>query len=187
MTAAVQWAGKRVNHLTVIGRGPKNKGSSGRAALWVCICDCGNKRLASAHELRAGTAKTCGDRRCPYRRQMRSRAPVEAGAPIPLTMYEVQELVATPCMLCGMSDPQFGLMVLKVPGRGMTRDNAVMMCRKCRGLYSYSRGLATTPSLARILKHLKEIVNYLYLQGIEITPTLETLPPDITPVPESQL
>jgi hypothetical protein len=173
MSRSADWAGKRVNNLTVIGRGPKNKGSNGRPALWVCMCDCGKKRLASSTELRRGLAKTCGDRRCPYRRQVRSRAPIAKGEPIPLSMFEMDALMSSPCALCGTIDREFGLMVLKNPKRKFGRDNVLMMCRKCRGLYAYARGLSHRPSFEKLVAHLRAIVKYMYLNGIELTPVLD--------------
>lgn len=47
--------GYRFGRLSVIGQTTKN----GRA-VWVCRCDCGNEKLASAYDLLAGSVKSCG-------------------------------------------------------------------------------------------------------------------------------
>lgn len=48
--------GKRYGRLTVVKR-VENKGSQ---AAWLCICDCGNEKVAKSRDLRNGLVKSCG-------------------------------------------------------------------------------------------------------------------------------
>lgn len=49
--------GKKYGRLTVLSRAdtPGKKG-----AYWICACDCGKQKIASAHDLKNGHVKSCG-------------------------------------------------------------------------------------------------------------------------------
>jgi hypothetical protein len=50
-------SGQRFGRLTVVAR----QGSTqGRAALWLCTCDCGKTKVTSGKALRQGSATSCG-------------------------------------------------------------------------------------------------------------------------------
>ncbi len=49
--------GKKYGHLTVLHSSPKNKSST--AAMWLCMCDCGSKRIAEGRKLRLGRTTAC--------------------------------------------------------------------------------------------------------------------------------
>ena len=50
-------AGKRFGQLLVVER----QGSMpGGQTAWLCLCDCGNKHVAAAHNLKSGNVKSCG-------------------------------------------------------------------------------------------------------------------------------
>ena len=51
--------GKRFGSLTVLA---KSENKRGRAILWICRCDCGNRCEKPTSELNAGTAVSCGCR-----------------------------------------------------------------------------------------------------------------------------
>lgn len=51
-------AGMRFGKLTVIERAPDRPGNS--CAIWRCICDCGNEKLKSSHDLKRAHAPSCG-------------------------------------------------------------------------------------------------------------------------------
>lgn len=57
MSRLIDITGKKVGKLTVIKKGPNDKG--GRP-LWICQCECGNMCLVSGQRLRAGTTNSCG-------------------------------------------------------------------------------------------------------------------------------
>lgn len=50
--------GKRYGRLTVIERADKTNAQ--RMAYWVCLCDCGNTKIARGVDLRCGGTKSCG-------------------------------------------------------------------------------------------------------------------------------
>lgn len=52
--------GQRFTRLTVIDRANPPDGYKGRDAFWLCLCDCGTRRSASAKSLRHGTVQSCG-------------------------------------------------------------------------------------------------------------------------------
>lgn len=56
MGKLIDLTGKRFGKLTVICRS-ENKNNK---AMWMCQCDCGNKKIISGHHLRDGSTKSCG-------------------------------------------------------------------------------------------------------------------------------
>ena len=56
MPPLVDLTGKRFGRLVVV----KRNGSQHEHALWLCVCDCGNKSVASSNDLRRGNTKSCG-------------------------------------------------------------------------------------------------------------------------------
>jgi len=50
-------AGEKYNHLTAISYSHINKQ---RQAMWICLCDCGNKSVVESYALRKGRTKSCG-------------------------------------------------------------------------------------------------------------------------------
>ena len=49
--------GQRFGKLTVIGREENSKHGNAR---WLCLCDCGNKKIIAAGNLRSGHTQSCG-------------------------------------------------------------------------------------------------------------------------------
>jgi hypothetical protein len=76
---AKEETGKRHGRLTVLRRA----GSTDKAALWLCLCDCGTQCKVIGKSLRNGDARSCGclqrerssqaNRRPPKERVLRSR------------------------------------------------------------------------------------------------------------------
>ena len=56
MGAFIDLTGKKINRLTVIGKGAKH----GKEWYWKCRCECGNECEVSGSSLRAGRTKSCG-------------------------------------------------------------------------------------------------------------------------------
>ena len=56
MGAFIDLTGKKINRLTVIGKGTKH----GKEWYWKCRCECGNECEVSGSSLRAGRTKSCG-------------------------------------------------------------------------------------------------------------------------------
>ena len=56
MGAFIDLTGKKINRLTVIGKGTKH----GKEWYWKCRCECGNECEVSGGSLRAGRTKSCG-------------------------------------------------------------------------------------------------------------------------------
>ena len=48
--------GQRFGRLTVLSR----QGSIGQKVAWLCLCDCGNKRVIISEKLKTGRTKSCG-------------------------------------------------------------------------------------------------------------------------------
>ena len=48
--------GQRFGSLTVVSRAENQNGRTS----WLCRCDCGNEKIATAHDLKAGKVKSCG-------------------------------------------------------------------------------------------------------------------------------
>lgn len=57
MTQVVNLIGQRFGRLVVVSRAENNKYQKTR---WLCKCDCGTEKVVLAHDLRLGTAKSCG-------------------------------------------------------------------------------------------------------------------------------
>lgn len=56
---AIDLAGQRFGKLIVLGVAGERRGSR-RNIIWFCRCDCGNERLVSTGDLRAGHTRSCG-------------------------------------------------------------------------------------------------------------------------------
>ena len=57
MAKAENLTGRRFGSLEVLERAQNRKGR----VCWLCRCDCGKEKVVSAHDLKAGKCKTCGD------------------------------------------------------------------------------------------------------------------------------
>ena len=60
--------GERFGKLVVVSRAANNRRGN---AMWNCVCDCGNKSIASGQNLRSGAVKSCG---CTITEKNRERA-----------------------------------------------------------------------------------------------------------------
>lgn len=58
MAKAEDLTGRRFGNLKVLERAQNRNGR----VCWLCRCDCGNEKVVSAHDLKAGKCKTCGGR-----------------------------------------------------------------------------------------------------------------------------
>lgn len=57
MSKAIDLTGKKFGELTVIERAPIGRTS---AALWRCLCSCGQYRVNKSYNIRTGVVKSCG-------------------------------------------------------------------------------------------------------------------------------
>ena len=55
-TGYVDLTGQKFGKLTVIGRDYSNK----KATMWLCLCDCGTKKIVNGYNLKRGLTKSCG-------------------------------------------------------------------------------------------------------------------------------
>lgn len=58
MSHIIDMTGQRFGKLTVIEMGTQNP--SLHTAVWVCLCDCGNKKVTTRRSLLNGDCKSCG-------------------------------------------------------------------------------------------------------------------------------
>lgn len=58
MAKAEELTGRRFGLLTVSKRVENRHGR----VCWLCVCDCGREKVVSAHDLKAGKCRTCGDK-----------------------------------------------------------------------------------------------------------------------------
>ncbi len=56
MARLINMMGKKSGRLTVLSR----ESSKRNNAMWLCQCDCGNKKIVSGHDLRSGHTRSCG-------------------------------------------------------------------------------------------------------------------------------
>lgn len=57
--------GQRFGHLLAL-RPYSQRNASGKLC-WICRCDCGIEVACASTDLKAGNARTCGSRACPFR------------------------------------------------------------------------------------------------------------------------
>lgn len=57
MSKIVDITGMKFNKLKIIGRAENNYEGK---AMWLCECDCGNKKIILGRDIRAGNSKSCG-------------------------------------------------------------------------------------------------------------------------------
>lgn len=61
MGKLIDLAGQRYGRLTVVSRAADRLNPCGKKTIrWNCLCDCGNKCIVNATELRSGHTKSCG-------------------------------------------------------------------------------------------------------------------------------
>jgi hypothetical protein len=159
------WSGERSGHLTIIGRGPVNTNKKDRHSLWVGICDCGNKRLVRSNELIKGTAKTCGDMKCPYRTNTAASIRVQRGVMTHLSEMETKEALAQPCRLCGTPPTPKARLGLYNAKLGYVPGNVFPLCPKCAGLQPIKKQVARALAFEDLLAHICRILNYLQDTG----------------------
>lgn len=56
----IDLTGKRFGRLTAYSYAHVQLSSGRRMAAWLCICDCGNKKIIQGHHLRGGKSLSCG-------------------------------------------------------------------------------------------------------------------------------
>lgn len=56
----IELAGQRFGRLTAYSYAHVQLSSGRRMAAWLCICDCGNKKVIQGHHLRGGKSLSCG-------------------------------------------------------------------------------------------------------------------------------
>ena len=74
MPKLIDITGHRFGNLTVIGQGERTK--NGRIR-WSCLCDCGNKTLTFAYDLKNGKVVSCG---CYHRESLTVRNTTHGGS-----------------------------------------------------------------------------------------------------------
>lgn len=62
------WTGLRIGKLRVLKKAPSIAGS----AMWLCLCDCGNKTTVRSNGLNAGHTRSCGCGRGDFNRRVRT-------------------------------------------------------------------------------------------------------------------
>lgn len=60
MGTLIDRVGQRFGRLVVVARASTGPASRGRRVKWCCLCDCGNTKVATGHELAAGQTTSCG-------------------------------------------------------------------------------------------------------------------------------
>ena len=105
MSQMIDMTGQRFGILTVIDRAASKPGD--RNALWRCLCDCGNERVATGSALRRGYCVSCG---CLRRKNMELqyirndpdwKKKKETKKSIPCPYNEVIECTSMDCWRCG--------------------------------------------------------------------------------------
>lgn len=57
MNKFIDLSGKKFGRLTVVSR---TENSKTRGAMWICVCECGNKKIYCGRDLRVGDSNSCG-------------------------------------------------------------------------------------------------------------------------------
>lgn len=56
----IDLTGQRFGKLTAYSYSHVELSTGRKMAAWLCVCDCGNKKIIQAHHLRGGKSRSCG-------------------------------------------------------------------------------------------------------------------------------
>lgn len=145
----VDLSGKRFGRWLVIGLSKKRL--KGRNRIWMCQCECGEKRHVPARTLLRGDSNSCG---CLMRELASRRFIVDGKSDCRrarkwksvfrrFSMLEVFEQAGWRCYICGCdtprelrgkrkpNSPELDHIIPLVRGGSHTRENVACACRKC--------------------------------------------------------
>jgi len=60
MAILIDLTGKKFGRLTVLKKCDNKQGFKNTSARWVCMCECGSKRIVYSQSLRGGATRSCG-------------------------------------------------------------------------------------------------------------------------------
>lgn len=165
MTLAVDYSGKKFNHLTMIAY--IKPGGSGRGAIWMAQCDCGAPKEVLAKYVVGGRVKSCG--KCVYTRKLRHvpkgfkttlqrknyvkqiHRALRDGQKWEITAEHYKDLVSKECMVCGR-EPKARDHLVETPTRThpYTNETVITICRRCRELKGRDNLVALLDLLVKI-------------------------------------
>lgn len=107
--------GKKFNRLTVIDYA----GILNQHTRWVCVCDCGNKRIVLGFQLTTGQVKSCG---C-SKKELISKANFRHGQSYKTSEYVTWVNIKTRCYNKKVNDPDYLGKGIKVCDRWLDKKN----------------------------------------------------------------
>jgi len=126
------WLGIRTHHLTIVSREGSKKGKNYSTSLWKAVCDCGRERTISGKLLGMGSARTCGHRKCPYRKPSaihNKNVWIRPQSAWNLTTQEFHALTIQDCHFCGVHGPNGVTLVNeRLP---YSLENVLPICHQC--------------------------------------------------------
>jgi hypothetical protein len=130
------WIGIKMGHVTVVRDLGESSKDGDHCRLFEGICDCGRARIVKSKQLTKGIVKTCGSRKCPYRKPGGAFGhgfSIITGVSWLLTAEESFALRIQPCWYCGTSPKpghQMGLVRLR-DEQPYSVDNCIPCCVTC--------------------------------------------------------
>lgn len=175
MGRVIDLTGQRFGKLTVLSfAGMKHRG-----ALWLCICDCGNEKTATAVNLKTGNTSSCG---C-YLKELNTEtktgdglssargkytayknAALRRGYEYSITFEQFLNLTAKPCLYCGAlpnkthrSTNCTNVFVYNGIDRfinsiGYTAENSVPCCWECNN----AKGILDGPEYLALCRRISQ-------------------------------
>lgn len=126
------WLGVRLHHLTIIQKLPSRRFRTYTTTLWLALCDCGRTREVQGKQMKKDKLRTCGHRKCPYRKPsaIKNRNVwIKPKVKWNLSIQEQQALSLQPCHFCGAEGPNGVTLVnTELP---YTLSNVVPCCVRC--------------------------------------------------------
>lgn len=146
MTTPNNHTGKKYGHLTMIAY--VKSGGSGRGAIWLARCDCGEHKQVLARDATRGKVKSCG--KCQYSRRqpalprgLKTRgeqrsyclqvlAASKENKQWYISSEKYREMTLLPCSICGTPEKTVGrVLVTLSPVHNYTPETTATLCRPC--------------------------------------------------------
>lgn len=182
MSQRLDYHDKKFGHLTMVAYA--KSGGSGRGAIWLARCDCGNVKEVLAKDVSRGRVKSCG--KCEYSR--RHPAPfgtlkvprdrrsytkqiykaIKEGRKWELTPEQYKQLIQEKCTICGSSEEAGGHKIAVIDEKKTySLENSATICTGClriKGQLTFSEFLDKLKLIAE-KGFIKDLLTFIQKQN----------------------
>ena len=174
--------GQRFGKLTVVKQSPSHQGRS----MWLCNCDCGNKKVIMGHSIKTCKTMSCGScasftanmEPARYSEFVKYKGnAIKRGLSFNISSELFKALTQKPCIYCGVTPTKSRKSECKIPihftgidrkdnTKGYEEDNCFPCCRVC----NFGKGKMPHEEY---LAHLKQVALHMCKQNPHLVVSIE--------------